>query len=56
MSKRRLVLKSVAHNVLRELEILQEATHPFIVNLYFTFQVSFLLTLFTSLSLILIVG
>ncbi|KAI6176481.1 Kinase domain protein [Aphelenchoides bicaudatus] len=36
MSKRRLVCKN--HNVLRELEILKELSHTFIVNLYFTFQ------------------
>lgn len=41
MAKRRLIQKSVAHNVLRELELLQELNHPFIVNLWFTFQVKF---------------
>lgn len=51
MSKRRLVCKSVAHNVLRELEILQEISHPFIVNLYFTFQVSFHKKLFLKVCL-----
>jgi serine/threonine kinase 32 len=40
MSKRRLVSKLVAQNVIRELEILQELSHPFIVNLWFTFQVT----------------
>lgn len=39
MAKRRLIQKSVAYNVLRELELLQELSHPFIVNLWFTFQV-----------------
>uniref|UniRef100_A0A914ZAP3 Protein kinase domain-containing protein n=1 Tax=Panagrolaimus superbus TaxID=310955 RepID=A0A914ZAP3_9BILA len=38
MAKRRLIQKSVAYNVLRELEVLQEISHPFIVNLWFTFQ------------------
>uniref|UniRef100_A0A914EDM8 Protein kinase domain-containing protein n=1 Tax=Acrobeloides nanus TaxID=290746 RepID=A0A914EDM8_9BILA len=38
MAKRRLVQKTVAFNILRELELLQELSHPFIVNLWFTFQ------------------
>ncbi|KAI1729225.1 protein kinase domain-containing protein [Ditylenchus destructor] len=38
MSKNSLIKNSVAHNVLRELELLRELSHPFIVNLYFTFQ------------------
>lgn len=42
MAKRRLIQKCVAYNVLRELEMLQELSHPFIVNLWFTFQVSLL--------------
>ena len=41
MTKRRLIQKSIAHNVLRELEMLQGLSHPFIVNLWFTFQVIF---------------
>lgn len=35
---RQLVLKSVAPNVLKELEILKEVTHSFIINLWFAFQ------------------
>jgi serine/threonine kinase 32 len=38
MAKRRLVMKSAAFNVLRELEMLRDLRHPFIVNLWFTFQ------------------
>ncbi|CAD5220389.1 unnamed protein product [Bursaphelenchus xylophilus] len=37
MCKTRLLHKNVAFNVLRELQILQELSHPFIVNLWFTF-------------------
>ena len=45
MAKRRLVQKTVAFNILRELELLQELSHPFIVNLWFTFQVIFCILL-----------
>ncbi|KAH7731274.1 Protein kinase domain containing protein [Aphelenchoides avenae] len=38
MTKRKLVVKSASANVLKELEILKELSHPFIVNLWFTFQ------------------
>jgi serine/threonine kinase 32 len=38
MSKKRLVCKSVAFNVLREIQMLQEISHTFIVNLWYTFQ------------------
>lgn len=41
MSKRRLIHKNVAENVLQELELLKEFNHPFLINLWFTFQVFF---------------
>ncbi|KJH53114.1 kinase domain protein [Dictyocaulus viviparus] len=39
MSKRRCITKGVAFNVLRELSFLRRISHPFIVNLWYTFQV-----------------
>ncbi|TKR77569.1 hypothetical protein L596_018515 [Steinernema carpocapsae] len=38
MDKRRCVRKSAAFNVLRELELLSELNHPFLVNLWSSFQ------------------
>lgn len=38
MCKKRLVRNNVSYNVLRELKLLQELSHPFIVNLWFTFK------------------
>ncbi|CAJ0600267.1 unnamed protein product [Cylicocyclus nassatus] len=38
MSKRRCIDKGVAGNVLRELSLLRKISHPFIVNLWYTFQ------------------
>ncbi|CAJ0943104.1 unnamed protein product, partial [Mesorhabditis belari] len=38
MSKRRCIEKGVAPNVIRELRILTKISHPFIVNLWYTFQ------------------
>jgi serine/threonine kinase 32 len=38
MSKKVLVTKGVANNIIKELQILEEISYPFIVNLYFTFQ------------------
>ncbi|CAJ0578656.1 unnamed protein product, partial [Mesorhabditis spiculigera] len=38
MSKRRCIEKGVASNVIRELRILTKISHPFIVNLWYTFQ------------------
>ncbi|KAJ1366879.1 hypothetical protein KIN20_027661 [Parelaphostrongylus tenuis] len=38
MSKRRCIEKGVAFNVLRELSFLRKISHPFIVNLWYTFQ------------------
>ncbi|VDP47657.1 unnamed protein product, partial [Heligmosomoides polygyrus] len=40
MSKRRCIDKGVAGNVLRELSLLRRISHPFIVNLWYTFQVT----------------
>ncbi|CAD6185613.1 unnamed protein product [Caenorhabditis auriculariae] len=38
MSKRRCIDKGVAANVIRELTLLSKISHPFIVNLWYTFQ------------------
>ncbi|VDO38241.1 unnamed protein product [Haemonchus placei] len=38
MSKRRCIDKGVAGNVLRELSLLRKCSHPFLVNLWYTFQ------------------
>ncbi|KAK6022264.1 kinase domain protein, partial [Ostertagia ostertagi] len=38
MSKRRCIDKGVASNVLRELSLLRKCSHPFLVNLWYTFQ------------------
>ncbi|CAL2036429.1 unnamed protein product [Caenorhabditis brenneri] len=38
MNKRRCIEKGVAANVIRELTLLSKISHPFIVNLWYTFQ------------------
>uniref|UniRef100_A0A915ECM9 Protein kinase domain-containing protein n=1 Tax=Ditylenchus dipsaci TaxID=166011 RepID=A0A915ECM9_9BILA len=38
MSKQRLIQNSVAKNVIRELELLRQLSHPFIVKLCFAYQ------------------
>ena len=38
ISKRRLIHRNMVSNVFQELEFLKELDHPFIVNLWFTFQ------------------
>lgn len=38
MNKKRCVLQMVTRNVLRELDLLTQVSHPFIVNLWFSFQ------------------
>ncbi|VDD87944.1 unnamed protein product [Enterobius vermicularis] len=38
MSKKRCVVQMVTKNVLRELDLLTQVSHPFIVNLWFSFQ------------------
>ena len=42
MNKAMCVEKDAVSNVFREIELLQRLSHPFIVNLWFTFQVSIL--------------
>lgn len=39
MDKRRCVQRMAANMVLRELDLLAHLSHPFIVNLWFSFQV-----------------
>lgn len=41
MSKSLCVKKDAVVNVLREVELLKLLEHPFLVNLWFTFQVSY---------------
>ena len=41
MNKAMCIENDAVRNVFREMELLQQLSHPFIVNLWFTFQVSF---------------
>ena len=41
MNKRICVENDAIRNVVREMELLRKLDHPFLVNLWFTFQVSF---------------
>lgn len=38
MNKRHCILKDAVRNVIREIEILATLDHPFLVNLWFSFQ------------------
>jgi serine/threonine kinase 32 len=47
MNKSMCIKKDAIRNVFREVELLQQLDHPFLVNLWFTFQVKELHDYFT---------
>ncbi len=56
MNKNLIIKKDAVRNVFREIEILRTLEHPFLVNLWFTFQVSVHLDNVQSSKLVLISG
>lgn len=48
MNKNQCIERDALKNVLREVEILTKLEHPFLVNIWFSFQGKFLLNLFLN--------